>query len=86
MENILTSVDLMQGHRDLVVDDFERGLCDDSKPCQNIPISMQGWICATIKVWSSQISIFCCDLENRFKVKWVACQERTWWGCLVCPL
>jgi len=59
----------MQGHTDIVVGDFEIPLCDNSKTCQNIQISMQGKICATINVLSSELSIFCCDLEKRFKVK-----------------
>jgi len=61
MENSLTSGDLMQGHIELAVGDFESALCDNSKLCQSIPIS----ICTPIKIWSSQNSIFCCDLEKR---------------------
>ena len=82
IEDIMTSGDLAQGHSIAMDGNFERGSYGSSKTCKRIQISKQGKICAIIKVWQSQISNSCCDLEKRFKVKWLAWGKGHWLVCL----
>ena len=63
MGHILTSGDLPEGQRDVLVGISERPWVDDLKYPINASFPHNRTKCASLQMWQSQIKNGCCDLE-----------------------